>query len=88
MALRTVARAASGAAIEVEQLSSGIRRIGEGVKQGMASGTLPQRVAHLERVTIREALDRCAGNLSRAARELGISRPGLRRKMERYGLEK
>lgn len=49
---------------------------------------MQQRVTHLERATIREALEQCEGNLSRAARELGISRPGLRRKMERYGLGK
>ena len=85
---RAVARTAHGSPIEAEQLSPGIRRIGEGTERREPSGTLRQRVAHLERATIREALEHCAGNLSQAARELGISRPGLNQKMERYGLGK
>ncbi len=39
-----------------------------------------------ERARIRSALDRCRGNRSRAARELGMSRNTLRARMRRYGL--
>lgn len=40
-----------------------------------------------ERRVVEHALARTGWNRSRAARELGISRPRLQRKIERYGLE-
>lgn len=40
----------------------------------------------VERQTIRSALARHDGNRTRAARELGIHRTTLLRKMRRYGL--
>ncbi len=49
-------------------------------------GTLREHVAALEARLIREALARHGGNKSRAAEELGISRVGLRAKLERYGI--
>jgi len=51
-------------------------------------GTLKQRVEALEARILRETLIRHRWNKSRAARELGLSRVGLRSKLERYGLEK
>jgi DNA-binding NtrC family response regulator len=39
-----------------------------------------------ERARIREALDRCRGNRTRAARELGMARNTLRDRMRRYDL--
>jgi transcriptional regulator with PAS, ATPase and Fis domain len=50
------------------------------------AGTLRERVEQLEREAIREALQRHAGNRSRAAEALGLSRLGLRQKMRRLGL--
>lgn len=44
------------------------------------------KLEDMERETIRRALDKHAGNLSRAAAELGLSRATLYRKMEKYGL--
>lgn len=44
---------------------------------------LPARIARLERETIREALERTAGNRAAAARLLGISRASLYEKLER-----
>ena len=41
-----------------------------------------------ERQVIEHALSRTGWNRSRAARELGISRPRLHRKIERYGIRK
>ena len=39
-----------------------------------------------ERVLIKKALDRTRGNVSRAAKELGLSRSALYRRLSRYGL--
>lgn len=41
-----------------------------------------------ERVLIRNALDRCDGNVNQAAIELGVSRSALYRRIEKYGLLK
>lgn len=51
------------------------------------SGTLKERVEQLEKQILRETLIRHRWNKSRAARELGLSRVGLRAKIERYQLE-
>ncbi|MGD1048077.1 MAG: sigma-54 dependent transcriptional regulator [Candidatus Krumholzibacteriaceae bacterium] len=46
---------------------------------------LPRAVSRLERAMIREALRRFAGNRTRAAAELGITRQGLLKKLKRLG---
>lgn len=51
-------------------------------------GALKDRVAQVESRIIRETLIRNRWNKSKAARELGLSRVGLRSKLERYELEK
>jgi two-component system response regulator HupR/HoxA len=51
-------------------------------------GSLKERVEALEARILRETLIRHRWNKSRAANELGLSRVGLRSKLERYGLEK
>ncbi|MBS3807610.1 MAG: sigma-54-dependent Fis family transcriptional regulator [Bacteroidales bacterium] len=43
-------------------------------------------VKHLERDTIRQAIEACKGNLSKASQELGLSRSTLYRKIKKYGL--
>lgn len=48
--------------------------------------TLRERVEKLEAAILREVLLRHRWNKSRAAEELGLSRVGLRNKLERYGL--
>jgi two-component system response regulator HupR/HoxA len=45
-------------------------------------------VAELERAAIEAALRRHRDNISRAAEALGLSRVGLRAKMERYELRR
>ena len=45
---------------------------------------LRELVADLERSVIREALDRCGGNQSRAARELGITEQSIRYRLKKY----
>ena len=46
--------------------------------------TLPEAVDFLERLMIREALRKHKGNVSRAARELNLTRRGLQLKLSRY----
>ena len=52
------------------------------------SGTLTERLDVIEAMILREALQRLHWNKSRVAKELGLSRVGLRGKMQRLGLEK
>ncbi len=49
--------------------------------------TLRERIERLERAEIARALQRTAGNKSRAARELGISYPNLLAKIRRYNIQ-
>ena len=46
----------------------------------------PQRLPAMERAMIERTLDECRGNVSRAARALGIPRSTLRDKLQRYEL--
>jgi DNA-binding NtrC family response regulator len=48
----------------------------------------PRALAEIERQAILEALDRCDGNRTRAARELGISRRKLLYRLKDYGAER
>ncbi|HZI10809.1 MAG TPA: sigma-54 dependent transcriptional regulator [Myxococcus sp.] len=48
--------------------------------------TLARKVEALERREIEEALKRCGGNRTHTAEALGLSRQGLLKKLERYGL--
>jgi transcriptional regulator with PAS, ATPase and Fis domain len=48
---------------------------------------LVDAVEQVEKQMIREALRRCGGNKSRAARTLGISRRGLLNKLQRYHID-
>jgi DNA-binding NtrC family response regulator len=49
-------------------------------------GDGPQTLDSVERDTIRRALEKHGGNISHAARTLGLTRPALYRRMEKYGL--
>lgn len=53
-----------------------------------SSGTLEEAVAELEKRMITESMQRHSGNISRVARELGLTRRGLYLKLDRYGLDK
>jgi two-component system, NtrC family, response regulator HupR/HoxA len=53
-----------------------------------ASGTLTDRLDVIEAMVLRETLLRHRWNKTRAAAELGLSRVGLRAKMQRFGLDK
>ena len=52
------------------------------------NGTLKERIETLESRILQETLIRNRWNKSKTARELGLSRVGLRGKLERYGLGK
>jgi DNA-binding NtrC family response regulator len=49
------------------------------------TGGLPRSGAEEERL-VREAMERCHGNISAAAKLLGVSRPTLYAKLKKYGL--
>jgi two-component system, NtrC family, response regulator AtoC len=53
---------------------------------GGGAGALAQQVEAFERQRILETLERCGGNQTRAARELGISRGKLIARLEDYGI--
>lgn len=79
--------------IGADLLSPAIRASGdEGLASGggvrVAGATLKEKVESLEEEIIREALARHGWNISRVADELGLSRVGLRAKLQRYGLER
>lgn len=57
----------------------------EALAQG---GPLKSRIERIEAGILLETLVRCRWNKSRAADELGLSRMGLRAKLERYGIER
>ena len=57
-----------------------------GYGAGGADGGLHAETRALEERRLREALERTRGNKSRAARSLGLSRQGLYKKLQRYGL--
>ncbi|HET7863048.1 MAG TPA: sigma-54 dependent transcriptional regulator, partial [Burkholderiaceae bacterium] len=51
------------------------------------TGTLSERLDAIEAMVLRETLLRHRWNKTRAAKELGLSRVGLRGKLQRFGLE-
>jgi transcriptional regulator with GAF, ATPase, and Fis domain/Tfp pilus assembly protein PilF len=94
---RLVARSEDGTLITAEQLSPELRRmrtvatpagaaaIGQDSSVTVpANATLNEALAEVERKMIREALQKHRGNISRAARELGLTRRGLYLKLDRY----
>ena len=98
---RTVARAEDGTIITPEHLSPELKRTSSpttpsGTAASIASlssstlqgpgGTLAVALAEVERRMISDALRRHGGNISRAARELGLTRRGLYLKLERHEL--
>jgi DNA-binding NtrC family response regulator len=96
---RTVARAEDGTIIRPEHLSPELKRTSSPTTPSAASiasipssglqstgGTLADALAEVERRMISDALRRHGGNISRAARELGLTRRGLYLKLERHEL--
>lgn len=88
---RIMAAVVDGAVIDVDHLSTEVA-----TAAGEVSGSenperfsglpLAEAVAVFEGVLIRRALETCRGNRTRAAKELGLTRAGLFKKMRRLGL--
>jgi transcriptional regulator with PAS, ATPase and Fis domain len=75
-----------GKKVEAIQLSPQLRQVAEEESLAGESGNLKDVVEGIEKRKIIEAIERTKGNKSRAAELLGLSRLGLRKKMERYGI--
>ncbi len=85
---RAIALARPGEPVSPENLPDALRSAREAASQLPAHGTLRERVEQLEAQVIQDALRRFQGNLTRVAEDLGLSRPGLRQKMRRMGLDR
>jgi hydrogenase-4 transcriptional activator len=96
---RVVARAEDAAIITPDQLSPELKRtsspttpsasvssLSSMTGSGSQSLTLADALEEVERRMISDALRKHGGNISRAARELGLTRRGLYLKLERYQL--
>ena len=96
---RVVARAEDSAVITPDQLSPELKRTSAPTTPSTAVSTLnsipasalqnvtlADALADVERRMIADALRKHGGNISRAARELGLTRRGLYLKLERYQL--
>ncbi|MBK7707827.1 MAG: sigma 54-interacting transcriptional regulator [Acidobacteria bacterium] len=70
------------------RMISNIGGLGGGYNVGKQGSTLEEAVAQLETQMIVDALRRHDWNISRVARELGLTRRGLYLKLARYGIEK
>ncbi len=83
---RAVALAGPGGRVTAEDLSEKVR--GGGARRAPAAEEprLRERVDQVERCLIFEALERYDWNKSRVARELGMTRQGLAKKMTRFGI--
>jgi transcriptional regulator with PAS, ATPase and Fis domain/Tfp pilus assembly protein PilF len=96
---RVVARAEDSAVITPDQLSPELKRTSSPItpsspvstltsmpSTSLQNVTLADALAEVERRMISDALRKHGGNISRAARELGLTRRGLYLKLERYQL--
>jgi Nif-specific regulatory protein len=89
---RIVARAEDGAVVMPEHLSPDIQRVAPRTSASInpTASALPHNVSlsdaveDLERGMIAEAMRRHNGNVTRAARDLGLTRRGLQLKLGRY----
>ncbi len=82
--------ALSGRAVTVNDLSPEIRgdlTPARGFGALALRGTLKEMVVALERRVIKNVMIENKGNKTKSAEELGLSRLGLRKKLERYGIQ-
>jgi transcriptional regulator with PAS, ATPase and Fis domain len=83
---RIVALAVDGQPVSCRQIS---HRLMDRLRRNdtpKCEGGLRERLAFYERQIIEEALDLCGWNKTQAARYLGLTRQGLHRKLNRFGI--
>jgi DNA-binding NtrC family response regulator len=68
-------------------LNAGAVAVGIGAMVTASAGGGSVTVEEAEKQLVRQALEKTAGNIQRAAALLGLSRPALYRRMEKYGIE-
>jgi DNA-binding NtrC family response regulator len=86
--LRALALSEPYETIPVERLSERLGRLEEGMPSLLRdSEPLRDTLARFEAVCLRRALERHAGRRAETARNLGLTREGLYKKMRRYGIE-
>ena len=75
--------------LQAATLPAELAPVGAAAQPAATSAEPPVRatLADLERQAIADAIDRCGGNLTRAARALGINRTTLYRKLRKHGDE-
>jgi len=81
---------AEGSAVEIDDLSFNLRQTILKIPAGLQDRSLAQRYAALETTEqglVDEALRTARGNLTEAARLLGITRIMMRRRVERFGMK-
>ena len=84
---RAVAMTADGNLIEISNLSDKIRsRLVTEPPWVKLQGSLKEMVEELEKSVLIRILEKHGGNKTKVAKELGLSRNGLMKKMKRYGL--
>src|SRR5690606_13056305 len=58
----------------------------QNIVQGNRTGTDKHNLVELERVTIANVVEKHGGNISKAAKELGITRTALYRRLSKYDI--
>ena len=89
---RAVAMSAPGGTIEASHLSpeigaTSLSTTTPTARPGTTPANLATAIEQVERDLIHAALDRSAGNISEAARTLGLTRRGLYLKLRRLGFD-
>jgi len=90
---RAVALTASHQAVALNVFSDRVALSGGGLDPGIAAsgsggGTLKEQVESAEKKAVTRALADCSGNVSAAAEQLGLSRAGLYKMLDRLGIKR
>ncbi len=84
---RAIAMAGDSSLIEMSNFSESVCRSSTSQTSIMQSGgSLKEMVEKLEKTVLSQTIEKHHGNKSKAARELGLSRNGLMKKIQRYNL--
>jgi DNA-binding NtrC family response regulator len=71
----------------IGELESEVRQLRGGVESAAHTAALPNLQLHdVEGLLVKRAMERARGNISQAARALGLSRAALYRRLERHGM--